>query len=231
MKNSRHSEKKISNDLRFILITAFLSFLTAALYAWKGIHEGFFTGTGIIIAANLLYIPFSFLFKRKGFCYFYLIYAIVLIFILAFYKTYLYNNFTSLFIIFAVIMIKPELKIPALASYFIIVSTAFAFNEELIYHYFIHITRSVWFYYIFSFVIEKKYNRRKLILYDDEIYILNELCKNRLQKSIEFDGYSESTIYRRLKAAMTRNRLTKKELLEEFRKEYLNKENEKQENV
>ncbi len=68
-------------------------------------------------------------------------------------------------------------------------------------------------------LIKTKYERRKLSLYDDERKILEVLSKNRLQKSIELDGFSESTIYRRIKAAMKRNNLTKKQLIEEFIKE------------
>ena len=68
-------------------------------------------------------------------------------------------------------------------------------------------------------LIKTKYERRKLSLYDDERKILETLSKNRLQKSIELDGFSESTIYRRIKAAMKRNNLTKKQLIEEFIKE------------
>lgn len=217
------NNKLFSNNKNFTLITSFLSLLMALLYAWKGWKEQFFIGTWIIIGLNLLYIPFAFIFKRKGFLYFYLVYSAILIFILAFYKTYLYNNFTSLFIVFLIFLIEPKFKIPTLVVYFLLISIAYALNEEQIYHYFIHITRATWFYYISTFIIEQKYKRKKLILYEDEIKILTQLCNNRLQKSIEFQGYSESTIYRRLKAAMTRNKMTKKELLEEFNKEFLQK--------
>lgn len=214
--------KQKNKDLSFILITSALSLLMALLYAWKGVKEEFYLGSWIIIGLNLLYIPYAFIFKRKGFVYFYLVYAAAMIFVMAFHKTYLYNNFTALFIAFLIFLIEPRLKIPSLIGYFVFVSVAYALNEEQIYHYFIHITRGAWFYYISTFVIEAKYKRRKLILYEDEIKILTQLCNNRLQKSIEFEGYSESTIYRRLKAAMTRNHMTKKELLEEFKKEYMN---------
>ncbi len=218
-------EQKTSfNEKKFILITSLLSFLMALLYFWKGIQEGFFVGTWVIIGFNLLYIPYAFIFKRKGFAYYYLVYAVVLIFIIAFYKTLLYNNYSVLFIIFIMFLIEPRIKVPALIGYFIFISIAFALNEELIYHYFIHLVRAIWFFYISTFIVEQKYQRKKLILYEDEIKILSQLSKNHLQKSIEFEGYSESTIYRRLKAAMTRNKMTKKELLDEFKKEYIEKQ-------
>lgn len=221
---NKKSEKTSVSEKTFLLITSCLSMLIALLYAWKGFNEGFVIGTWCVIGFNLLYIPFALIFRRKGFLYFYLIYAGVLIFVLAFHKTYLYNNFTALFIAFVIYLIEPRLKLVTAIGYFILVSAAYALNEEEIYHYFIHITRAAWFYYISTYVIEQKFQRKKLILYEDEINILTQLCNNRLQKSIEFEGYSESTIYRRLKSAMTRNHMTKKELLEEFRKEYLKKE-------
>lgn len=205
---------------KFITVTSVLSFLISLMYCWKGFQEGFTAGSYLIIAFNILYIPFAFIFKRKGFIYFCIIYTAVLIFTTAFHKTFLYNNFTPLFFSFFIYLIEPKLKNFTVAGYFLLISIAYILNEEKIYHYFIHVTRALWFIYISIYLIDKKYKRNKLILYEDEIQILSMLSENKLQKSIEFNGYSESTIYRRLKAAMTRNKLTKKELLDEFQKEH-----------
>lgn len=213
------------DDKTFIAVTSMCSFLISLLYFWKGLMEGFSIGAWIIIGANLLYIPLALIFKRKVFSVFFLFYAVALVFITAFHKTFLYNNYSSLFIVIIVIMVRPAFKLPAIITYLVTISAAFAINDEHLYHYFIHITRTVWFFYMFNHVLGGKYHRRKLILNDDEIKILTELSKKRLQKSIEFDGYSESTIYRRLKAAMTRNKLSKAELLEEFKKEFLDNQN------
>lgn len=206
-------------EKQFLLITTALSFLIGILYFWKGISEGFYTSTYIVIAMALIYIPTVWIFRRPGFAVFNLIYSVILVFIIAFNDTYLYNNFTGLIAVFVVMMIAPKLKWPAAILYFLAVSVAFALNEENLCHYFIHITRAGWLFYIFNHVLVAKYERKKLILYDDERKILTELSKNRLQKSIELEGFSESTIYRRIKSAMKRNNLTKKQLLEEFKKE------------
>lgn len=226
MDNTKEKKTKIhdifSSEKNFARITSILSFLIAVLYFWKGYQEEFLPGTWAIIGINLIYIPFAFIFNRKGFPYFNLIYALVLVFILAFVKTYLYNNYSALFIIFVVIMILPKIQVQALLFYFLAISVAFAINEEAIYHYFIHITRAVWFFYIFNFVIEKKYERKKLILYDDEIQILDQLCNGKhYQKEVE--GFSENTIYRKLKAARERNNCkTREELIELYRTEIEN---------
>lgn len=219
-KKTQLNFKNLSKDNQFILITSLLSFMMGLLYLYKGFKEGISTRTWIVIGLNLSYIPCAFIFKKKCFSYFYLLYSVVLIFITAFHKTLLYNNFTCLFMLFIVIMVQPKIKFQALGIYFIAVTIAYILNEEQFYHYLLHVTRGVWFFYTFNTVIGSTYKRSKLSLHDDEIKILTQLSKNRLQKSIEFEGYSESTIYRRLKAAMNRNFLTKKELIEQFKKEY-----------
>lgn len=212
--------KSMNQENKFIFITSILSFIISILYLYKGIIEGITYKTYIVVSLNFLYIPISILLKKKVFSIYYVIYSITLIFIAAFNKTYLYNNFTYLFIICILTLVIPKLKNYFYIIYFTAITIAYILNEEELYHYLIHITRGIWFTYIFENVIESKYKRKKLILYDDEIKILTQLSKNHLQKSIQFQGYSESTIYRRLKAAMKRNNFTKQELLESFKKEY-----------
>lgn len=219
-KTTYFSREDFYSEKTFILVTCILSFLLSLMYGWKGYQDGFSVGSYFIIIFNLLYIPFALIFKRKGFVYFCLTYMAVLIFTTAFHKTFLYNNFTPLFFAFVIYLIEPKLKHIVLSGYFVLISIAYILNEENLCHFFIHIIRAVWFVYISIFLVEKKYKRNKLILYEDEIKILSELSNHKLQKSIEFEGYSESTIYRRLKSAMTRNNLTKKELIDAFQKEY-----------
>lgn len=206
-------------ERHFVLVTTVLSFLLASLYFWKGLREGYSIITFIVIGMAIIYIPIVWIFRRLGFAIFNLLYSVVLIFIIAFSDTYLYNNYTGLFVVFIVIMVMPRLKWPALMLYFIATSIAFGLNEEDLLHYLIHLVRSAWFFHIFNHVLTSKYERKKLILFEDERKILTELSKNKLQKSIVLEGFSESTIYRRIKAAMKRNNLTKKQLLEEFQKE------------
>lgn len=206
-------------EKHFVLITTAISFLIAMLYAWKGYLENFSNATYTVIAMSMLYIPVVWIFRRPGFAIFNLIYAAILVFIIAFNDTYLYNNFTGLLAVFIVMMVAPKLKLAAVILYLASIIVAFALNEENLCHFFIHLARCGWLFHIFNHVLSSKYKRNKLILYDDERKILEALSKNRLQKSIEFEGFSESTIYRRIKSAMKRNNLTKKQLIEEFKKE------------
>lgn len=206
-------------EKQFLLITSLLSFTIGILYIWKGFQEEFYIGTYVVIAMAFLYIPIIWIFRRPGFTVFNLIYSVILVFIIAFNQTYLYNNFTGLIAVFIVMMVFPKFKIQTVIIYFVAVSVAFALNEENLNHYFIHIARSAWLLHIINHLLATKYERRKLILFDDERKILEALSKNNLQKSIELNGFSESTIYRRIRAAMKRNNMTKKQLLEEFIKE------------
>jgi len=75
------------ND-HFMLFTCVLSGVMAGLYVWKGIKEGFPIGNWIMVVINLVYIPFVLIFKRKCFSYFYLVYSVILVFLIAFEETF-----------------------------------------------------------------------------------------------------------------------------------------------
>lgn len=210
--------KRIVSE-KFVLFTSVVSLALGILYLLKGIKTGFPPLGCVIISMNFLYVPFAFVFAKKGFPYFYLVYSAVLVFSMAFEKTYLYNNYTALFIVCIVIMINPKLRIPAVIFYIVAVTVAFALNEEVLYHYFIHIVRSIWYIGIVEFVLNDKFKRKKLILYEDEKNILRQMCGGKMYQK-EVEGFSENTIYRKLKAARERNgKLTRDQLVEEFRKE------------
>lgn len=210
--------KKNCSD-KFVLFTILISVLLVFLYAWKGIKTEFSLLGYIIIGMNLLYVPFAILFSRKGFPYFYIFYSSFLVFSMAFEQTYLYNNYTSLFIVCVVIMIQPKIRIPAFVLYFALVTIAFALNEETLYHYFIHVVRSIWYIGLIEFVLSDKFRRKKLVLYEDERMILDQLCEGKVYQK-EVEGFSENTIYRKLKAARERNgKVTRDQLVDAYRNE------------
>lgn len=207
----------------FASITAFISGILAALYTWQGYKESFSVCAFIIIGLNILYIPFSILLKRKAFTWFNIFYALVLIFIQAFTKTYLYNNYSALFIICLIAVMNPHLKKFIFPAYLAAVCVAFSINEETIYHFLIHIIRGLWYIMIIFDIVSSKSLNKKLVLDPDEIKILEQISsQNIYQKEVE--GYSENTVYRKLKSARERNGCaTKDQLVELFKKEYLNK--------
>lgn len=211
-------EKK---EKKFLLIVCSLTTIISILYVWNGILEQFYIATYIFIGIHLAFIPVVLMFRRKGFSVYCLLYAVVLVFIIAFHKTNLYNNLTGVLIIMIAVLVMPKYKKLAFILYVVAVSVAFAINEENLCHYLIHVSRFSLAFFVFDFVMVEKYSEKKLVLYDDEIKILTELSKNRLQKSISLDGFSESTIYRRIKAACKRNKMSKAELLDEFKRQQL----------
>lgn len=210
------------ND-HFVLFTSVLSGILCALYVWKGFSEGFFIGTWVIALMNFLYIPAAAIFKRKCFSYFYLVYAVILVFMIAFEKTFLFNNYTALFLVCIVIMIKPQVRFVAISLYIAAICVAFSINGESVFHFLIHLTRTFWFFGTVFFVTENKFERKKLILYEDEIKILAQLCDGKIYQK-EVEGFSENTVYRKLKAARERNgNLTREQLVELFKKEQIEK--------
>lgn len=210
------------ND-HFVLFTSVLSGILCALYVWKGFSEGFFIGTWVIALMNFLYIPAAAIFKRKCFSYFYLVYAVILVFMIAFEKTFLFNNYTALFLVCIVIMIKPQVRFVAISLYIAAICVAFSINGESVFHFLIHLTRTFWFFGTVFFVTENNFERKKLILYEDEIKILAQLCDGKIYQK-EVEGFSENTVYRKLKAARERNgNLTREQLVELFKKEQIEK--------
>lgn len=219
--NSSSSKKDSFISGHFFILTSVLSAILALLYFWKGIRENFTIGAWLIIGMNLVYIPTAFLFKKKGFLTYCIIYSAILVFLLAFTETCLYNNYSALFIICIVISLKPELEKPCLLLYLACICVAFALNEECLYHFFIHSVRSTWFVLVAGYIVDSRKPARKLILYKDEEDILRQLSDgNRYQKEVQ--GYSENTVYRKLKSARERNGcITRDQLVEQFRQEYL----------
>jgi DNA-binding CsgD family transcriptional regulator len=206
-----------------VLFTSVLSGILCALYVWKGFSEGFFIGTWVIALMNFLYIPAAAIFKRKCFSYFYLVYAVILVFMIAFEKTFLFNNYTALFLVCIVIMIKPQVRFVAISLYIAAICVAFSINGESVFHFLIHLTRTFWFFGTVFFVTENNFERKKLILYEDEIKILAQLCDGKIYQK-EVEGFSENTVYRKLKAARERNgNLTREQLVELFKKEQIEK--------
>lgn len=214
-------EKKTQTAVQkdnFIIVTSLLSVVTAGLYFARILTEGANWKLLFLSAANLLYVPFILIFKKKSFSFFYLFYSVVVVFILAFTKTALYNNFSALFVFCIVYMLNPKLKIPALIAYAIAASIAFILNDEGIIHFLSHMTRSAWFVIVLEYIFQHKYDRKALILYEDEKQILDQLCDGTMYQK-EVQGFSENTVYRKLKAARERNgNVTRDQLVEMYRK-------------
>ncbi len=206
----------------FVLFTCVLSLIIALLYFWKAKLESF-TFLEIqywpIIGMNILYIILALIFSKKIFSWFYLSYTALLIFAMAREETLLYNNYTALFIVCIVMMLQPKIRKFAITFYFVAISIAFFIVEKYPINYLIHVVRSLWYIGLVDFVVNDKFKRKKLILYEDERKILEQLSSGILYQK-EVKGFSENTIYRKLKAARERNgNITREQLIEQFKKE------------
>lgn len=209
--------KQLKNDY-FILVTSGYSILISFLYFWQGVVETFSPNLLLYIAINLLFIPIT-LIAKKNICVPYLlIYSVILNYLLAFTPTYLYNNFSSFFLICIVLSICPRVKKLALLIYFITSTLAFMYNSEKLYHYFIHITRCGYFYLLISF-ITSKLEKIKLDLTKDETLILRQLSLGLQQKEIK--EFSKNTVTKKLRAARERNKITSNyELIVKYKNSY-----------
>lgn len=204
----------------FLLYTCILSGILCILYTVRVFTEDSVEVSLIIASINFLYIPVALIFKEKCFPYFYLVYSVILVFLIAFEKTCLFNNFTALFIVCIVIMFDSKKAGIAIVLYFAAVCIAFSINGESVFHFLIHIARSLLFLEIVFYVLSNRFNRKKLVLYEDEEKIIIQLCSGKVYQK-EVEGFSENTVYRKLKAARERNgNISKDELIELYRKEH-----------
>ncbi|MBO7714437.1 MAG: hypothetical protein J6S85_12750 [Methanobrevibacter sp.] len=150
----------------------------------------------------------TFFHLRKGFALSILLYGYVLLYFNNFF------NYTSfLFLLFAVYCL-PKIQKPALILYALNVFIAFSIRDLKILAFGIHAKNCLLFYicakYLFATITP-----HILLLTNDERIVLDELAAGKLQKQIE--QFSQNTVTRLLKNAMTRNKCnTKQELLNKY---------------
>lgn len=205
--------KENQRQFIFVILSCIFSVLHAIGYTWHGIQLGFNHCIMAMIICDLIFIP-SVLCKRGNLLYYYLIvYSFILVIILAFTDSRLYNNYSSLLCIFTCILLFPQRKYFLMGVYLFNVSIGFILNGAPSYYMIIHTSRALWIFTIYDVIIYNRYNRKPVILLDDEQKILEQLTDNKLLKEIELNGMSERTIRRRLDAAKKRNGLQSTEEL------------------
>lgn len=212
MKFENKSEK------RFLIITSVLSLLQGLFYIYDGIVTGFTLNDFVLAGIDLLYIPLVLFWKRQGFVVFICIGSALLVYVNSQMETYLFNNFSALLCLFMAILVYPKIKNYLMIGYLFITALAFALNTEPMHLFLIHAIRSMWLFTIYDFAIYCNYTRKPVILTEDEQQIIAQLCEGKLQKELELNGYSESTIRRRLDSAMKRNDIKSKDELKDLYK-------------
>lgn len=204
-------------SLHFPVLSSILSVVISLLYFAKGLQTEFIIGTWWIIVVNLVYVPLALIFRTKVVPYFLAIYSVLLVFLTAFEKTFLFNNYTPLFVVFIASIFSPRHELHFLVLYFICAATAFVLNEESTILFLIHVVRAFWFVMAYYCAVSMKQGSDDLVLFDDERKILDQLLDGKTYQK-EVSGFSENTIYRKLKAARERNGCsTREELVERYR--------------
>ena len=197
---------------KFILVTCFLSGILSALYLAYAFDSGFNIAAWLVIGSNILYIPGAIFFKRKFFSYWSIVYSCIMVYVTAFYPTYLHCNFTAFFIISLVMLIAPGRKWYLLGIYLLTVSIMFMINKEDVIEYLLHLGRLAWLFFILNYYIGKNFVRKPLDLTEDEVKILEELNEKKMLKACT--SFSKNTLTQKLKEARERNDIdTNAELL------------------
>lgn len=203
-------------ELIFIHLSCCLALIHAFGYFWLGVKEDFNICIIAMIICDLLYIPASTIRSVRIFPAYLLLFSSILIFITAFTTSELFNNYSALLCIFVGILITPKYKKVFMAFYLVVCSIAFCIAGDPVYYLLIHFSRSLWIFVIYDFIIYVKYERKPVILFDEERELLEQLANGEQIKSLELNGLSERTIRRRLDAAQRRNGLKNREELKEL---------------
>lgn len=148
----------------------------------------------------LLIVLSTVIFLRPGFAITLLAYAYTLVYFNTFF------NYTSYICVLIACRCMPKIKLPALILYAIDIFILFAVKQIHILALGTHILNCLVFYIAITLFFMQKHpsvENTKLILNDDETFILRELASGKLQKQI--DGYSVNTVTKHIKNAMERN--------------------------
>lgn len=200
----------LSQDKYLMMILALHFFLAVCHFCHSYMSDIQYHGdlrfAGCVVIALLILF-----FGRKGMAFGFVIYACSLIFVNTFY------NYGSIFLMLIAFGAYPKIRVPSIVLYSICVVISFSLQKLLAFSVAIHFLYLILFWLCTKYVY--KVNASKTLnLKDDEIYILSELAKGKMQK--EIDGYSQQTITAKLKNARERNMCeTTGELLSIFKSE------------
>jgi len=205
----------------FIHLSGALAIVHALGYIWLGINEGFTVPVITMVVLDLLYIPVTTIKSVKLFPSYLVAFSVALVFITSAITSELFNNYSALLCLFVAILIKPKLKYVFMSVYLLACSVAFCLANDYAYYLIIHFSRSLWIFVIYDFIIYVRYESKPVILFDEDIELLEQLTNGSQIKSLELNGMSERTIRRRLDSAKKRNGLkTTDELKELYKKTY-----------
>jgi hypothetical protein len=123
-------------------------------------------------------------------------------------------NFNSFFVILLSCRLYRKVEKWVLLIYIVNEIIVLLVQDKEIIHFAIHFVTCAFFYVVYFYI-----NEKKLVLTYEEEKIVKHLAEDKQQKEIQ--GMSGATIYRKIQSATKRNGITKKELVERYRREFL----------
>ena len=186
---------ELGKDKFLLMILALHCFLAVCHFCHSYMSDIQYHGD-LRFAGCLLIALLIVLFGRKGMAFGFVIYACSLIFVNTFY------NYGSIFLMLISFGAYPKIRTPSIILYSICVVISFSLQKLLAFSVAIHFLYLILFWLCTKYVY-KVNAPQTLNLKDDEVYILSELAKGKMQK--EIDGFSQQTITAKLKNARERN--------------------------
>lgn len=191
-----------------VFMTALIAVLLIGLHSWQFIKSGHDVRALVNLIMTVIYIPVVTIWGFKGVPYFLVAYAAIYLPLEEF------DNYTSLFLLFSATSLKRKLK-HLFVPYMIETAVFYMINGYEISHLVISCLFILFFYIIFLKIQDKHADVKYLDLTIDEEKILEQLCKGREVKELE---WSENTVYKKLREARRRNDcLTNDELKTRFK--------------
>lgn len=200
MRNNLRDEK--------VLKTLGIAVLLVGFHAWQFDKSGHDIRALINLIMSAAYIPIIIFWGFDAVPYFLVVYGAIY---LPFEE---FDNYTSLFLLFSAISIKRNLKY-LFVPYVIELVVVYMATGLEISHTSISCLFIAYFYQIFLHIQDKHADIKYLNLTVDEEKILEQLCKGKEVKEL---GWSENTVYKKLREARHRNNcLTNSELKTRFK--------------
>lgn len=179
-----------------VLISVMLVSVLVLLHTWQFIRSDFNIKALVNLAVSVAYIPIVMICGLKAVPLFLACYGLIYIPFESF------DNYTSLFLLFSAISINRKLK-GLIWVYLIETLICYIIKGFQISHIAITACYIIYMWNVYIIIQNKRLEVEKLTLTDDEVHILNQLLDGKEIKEVV--GFSQNTVYKKLRSARERN--------------------------
>lgn len=188
-----------------IWYSVIIAIVLVLLHSWQFYKSDFMIQPMINLTASLIYIPLVLIFGLKSLPIFLMCYGFVYIPFESF------DNYTSLLLILSAISLDKRLK-DCIWIYVLETISCYIGKGWEISHVTITICYIIFLWNVFTFIQDNHAINEPLLITKDEELILNQLLSGCEIKEVE--GFSQNTVYKKLRDARERNKcITNAELL------------------